>query len=776
MKINKKLTISVLTVAVQSTLMIQAAEAARNTIDIGGVGVTHQSAKFGEYSGLNESNFNGGFDFGGGDAYEGTGGIRSWEMSGTDVGTTSRAFKGAMSEQGKWKLSIGRDELRHNVSDSYQTPLIGTMGSNIFTLPGNFGTTNGKANAYPGATGIRTLTDAQKKAFHTEKVGSNRYNTSFGAGFDFTEHLKLNFGYNHLEQTGAKLLAVSSQGGEATPTVLIDTWNKESVSIIMNPTKYKTDTFDLALNWMGENAHLTASYFGSVFRDGFNSVSWENNIYTGSTTLNNGACISTASCGYQTGAMSTAPNNDFHQLNLIGGYDFAANTKLTGGLSYGRNTQKDIFATNVGVMNTGTSTRTNLDGKVITTHGDLKLTNQSFHELTLTAGLKYDQRKNNTASDTYNYNHIGVGNYVGINAPYSNRKTQGELAADYRLTHFQKLRLAYEHENIKRWCENIASGSQCVASPTSKEDKLGLTYKLKATDDLSVSTGYSYAKKKADFDHNFVANIGTTPVVGGSTTGQVYSQINAGDFFGFTAFPYASRKEHLVKAGANWQALEKLDLALNARYSKDNYDTTLGVQNANSKGANLDSTYSFNDQNSVTLYVDWQTGYRDLSDGTTSTSAPKSDGSITSAPTAVWSNRLKDESRAIGLITNHRGFLGGKMEINGDLSYSLDKSTYSTVVPYSVSTTVACDDPTKLMCGTLPDIKSSLVTFKLSDSYQLDTNSKVALGYTYQHRVVQDYVYNIYQAGYTPATLMPTNEQAPSYNVSMVTVSYNYTF
>jgi MtrB/PioB family decaheme-associated outer membrane protein len=431
-------------------------------------------------------------------------------------------------------------------------------------------------------------------------------------------------------------------------------------------------------------------------------------------------------------------------------------------------------------MNTGTSTRTNLDGKVINTHGDLKLTNQSVHDLTLTAGLKYDQRKNNTASDTYSYWNLNsvstpADNYIGINTPYSNRAIQEELAADYRITSSQKIRLAFDHENVKRWCENVASGLQCVSSPKSKEDKIGVNYKLKAFEDFTFKTDYSYAIRKGEFDHNFNSNIGTKYVVGGSPGTR--TTINGGDLYGFVAFPYEGRKEHLVKASVNWQPTEKLDLGLSANYKKDNYTADLGVRNANSKGANLDTTYNFSDATSMSLYVDWQNGYRDMYEGNTSTTTGlKSDGSNTVAPSIVWSNRLKEDSRAIGLVGNHKGLMGGKMDIAGDLSYALDKSTYSTAVPYAVSLTLLCSNPTLLSCGSLPDIKSSLVTVKLSDSYQLDKNSKVALGYTYQHRIVQDYLYNIYQAGYTPATLMPTNEQAPSYNVSMLTVSYSYTF
>ena len=98
--------------------------------------------------------------------------------------------------------------------------------------------------------------------------------------------------------------------------------------------------------------------------------------------------------------------------------------------------------------------------------------------------------------------------YTGVNTPYSNRKMQYEAAAAYRLTKGQNLNLAYEHESLKRWCSGVVGGAQCVASPSSAEDKIGLTYRLKAFEDVNFNAGYSYANRRADSDPNFLANAG----------------------------------------------------------------------------------------------------------------------------------------------------------------------------------------------------------------------------------------------------------------------------
>lgn len=763
---SEKMKVSVLSLAVQGALAamfaapmmaaaagdeVTALTQPTNTVEIGVANVSQKSAKFGEYNGLNDKGavFIGNLNVRGGDAYGGSNGTTRWGISGTDLGTTSRALGGSVSNQGRWDLSIGYDELRHNISDTYQTPQQGSMGGNNFTFPTNFGVING--NAAPSA---RVLNAAQSGAFHTEDVGTTRKNTSFAAGFNFSPQLSLKFDYNHLDQSGAKLIGTGAQGGIAVAGTLS---RPEANNIIMNPTNYKTDSFNLALNWAGNKGHLSGGYYGSIFRDGYDSLTWQNSM----TNAAPGACVG-AAC-FTNNTMSTAPSNNFHQLNLSGGYAFSPSTKLAGGFSYGRNTQNDGYApTSImqasgvayNMMQAGGLPQSSLNGSVITRHADLKLTNKTTKDLVLSAGYKYNERDNRTASNAYRYMNLGNAAYTGVNLPYSNKKAQLELAADYRLAKNQNLRLAYEREAIKRWCNSVADGFQCVASPSSDEDKLGLTYRLKASDNVKLNAGYAYAKRSGDFDPAYVANTGDR----GAAT------INGGDKLGYAAHPYASRKQDILKAGVNWQASDKLDVGLNGRYSNDKYDATLGVQDGQTTSINLDATYSYSENGSVSAYASWRNRERNLRNGL--------NGTATVAPTQIWTTGLKEDSNAMGLNTKHTGLMGGKLELRGDLSYSLDKSRYSTQVPFLAT----CGLASTLTCGDTPDIKSRLIALKLTGTYQVDKSSKVVLAYLYQKLNSDDYYYNGLQYGFTPNRVMPTNEQAPNYSVNMIAASYIYSF
>jgi MtrB/PioB family decaheme-associated outer membrane protein len=761
-----------------------------NSVEIGVENTSRDSAKFGEYNGLNKSGTDpiGNFSVRGGDAYNayyGGDGTNRWEIKGTDLGTTSRELSGNVSNQGKWSLGIGYDELRHNITDTYQTPFQGSMGGNNFTLPTTF------AVISTTAPGTNSLTPTQKSSSQTQDVHTDRENTSFNAKYIFDSRWDVKFDFNHLAQSGAKLLGVAGEqgilGGDGNYT-----WAGQTPLVLMNPTNYTTDNFNLALNWVGDKGYVSTSYFGSMFRDGYNGLSFNNTFVKGAVLpgVNTTGTVPTA---FPLDTMSTMPSNDFNQLSLSGGYAFTSVTKLVGGLSYGRNTQNDAYSAS-GVMVAGGLPQSSLNGQVVTTHADMKLTNQTTKDLLLSAGFKYNQRDNQTASNTYKWNDINeaaASSEASVNAPMSNKKTQLELAGDYRIEKSQKLRLSYEYEEIKRWCNNAAannaqgslnaaysgiaaySAATCAQVPDSKENKLAANYKLKASDDVSFSAGYGYSRRSSDISPSFYNPMQAvnTPVGTGSV-GEGF------EIPGFMAYFQTSRKEQLLKAGVNWQANEKFFLSLNGRYTDDKYDSTYGVQNGQSESLNLDATYSYDKNSSVSAYATTQNSSRDLTNlyGVTATTATATRLNIPVGGT--WTNKLKESDTIIGLGTKKGGLMGGKLDLAGDLTYSLGKTGYGTQLNYANADTLGntCSSAFYLTCGNLPDIKNEMVQLKLTGGYKIDKASKVMMGYIYQHLKSNDYFYNAYQFGSTPTTLLPTNQQAPSYSVNVVTVSYVYDF
>lgn len=133
---------------------------------------------------------------------------------------------------------------------------------------------------------------------------------------------------------------------------------------------------------------------------------------------------------------------------------------------------------------------------------------------------------------------------------------------------------------------------------------------------------------------------------------------------------------------------------------------------------------------------------------------------------------------AWGLGFKQAGLMGNKLELTGNLAYIVGKTNYNTVLNYTGATTTGatCASSNVLSCGALPEIRSATTQVKLGGTYQVDKKSKVALRYVYQRLNANDYYYNGYQTGFTPTTMLPTNQQVGNYTVNMIAVSYLYSF
>ena len=725
-----------------------------NFVELGILNVSSDSAKFGEYTGLNKSGLYGigNFDVRGGNAYGDGDGTQRWQVWGTDLGLTSRALGGSFSNQGRWTVGFVYDELTHYTSDSYQTPYVGTVGGNSFTLSG-FGL----------AANTRTLTPTQLSQFQTMNISNDRTNLSLTGGYAINRQWSLKAEFNELQQSGAKLMGFGGANfGGATPS-------GERIAILPMPQNYTTDTVNLAVNWVGERAHATVSYYGSYFHDNYNGVNFQ--TFAGST-INE--------------TMGTAPSNLLHQFNFTGGYAFSQRTKIAGGLSYSYNSQDTAYAYDTAAMVTPSPTAA-LNGSVRNTHADLKLTDQTTRDLTLSAGLKYDDRDNKTSSNIYNFRAISGGNIANYpNAPFNIQKSQAELAGDYRLSAKQKLRVAYNHDDTERKCDQYATGggtpayapdTSCVTVPSTKEDKLGVLWRLKAADGVNLNAGYAYSDRKSDRDLN-----ARPPMIGldGNPTAATIASappgitgLNGGEFIGFNPFFEASRKQNQVKGGANWEATDALSLGVNGRFTDDNYGTQFGMQKGQSWSLNLDGTFRYSEIGTFTAYVTQQQRTREM---TNEARSPVSAPTATVPAGATWNNKLKDADTTFGVNAKQGGLMGGRLELLGDLVFSTAKTSYNTTLNYDLLSGPPCSDPSIFTCVALPDIKNDLFAVKVSGAYAVAKATKVKLGYLYQRLKSDDFYYNGLQTGFTPTSVLPTNQVAPSYSVGVVYASFIHEF
>jgi MtrB/PioB family decaheme-associated outer membrane protein len=734
-----------------------------NYVEIGAMNVSKAATKFGEYTGLDSSGIYGigNFDVRGGNAYCQSGGDTRWQASGNDLGTTSRSVGVNVSAQGRWNFGYDFDQLRHYTTTGYQTPLQGSSGDNVFLLSPSFGVINTTA---PG--GAQVLTPGQLAAFHPERVYNERDSNSLTVGYIFNPQWSFKFDFKRLDESGSKLSSTATDAYNLTSSGGFN-YGGQRILMLMNPMEYKNDTFNLALNWVGANAYASLEYYASLFRDSYNGVSFSNPFVAGGTAAAPSPLPGAAPDGaFPLNTMSTPPSNQLHQINFTGGYIFSPATKLTGGFSFGRNTQNMGFdGTYTAVPNTmPTLPVSSLNGRVVTKHADVRLTHQFTPALNLNVGFKYNERDNQTASNTYTFLDLAGAAMTAVNIPMSNKREQFDAALDWRIDPRQRLHFGYEYEKMERWCNNaLANNAQgslsaanasyyvvasCVQVPKSTENKLVATYRLKFSDKVDFNAGYTYADRSADVNPSFY-----NPM-----------QANNQGFenYGFLAFFQASRRENLLKAGVTWQAAEKFSLGLNGRYAQDEYyDSALGVRSGNTDSANLDANYSVSENISFGGYVSWQKRTRNMLTAS---------GRNAVAPlNTLWSNYLADRDNTIGVNGKQKGLLHGKLELNEDLTYGLSKSKYYTNLVQNIAPAVGNS-------GTSPNILSELTQLRVVGTYELSQTSHVTVGYLYQRLKSSDYFYSAYQYGFNPTAMISTNQQAPNYSVNTVFAVYRYSF
>ena len=439
-----------------------------------------------------------------------------------------------------------------------------------------------------------------------------------------------------------------------------------------------------------------------------------------------------------------------------------------------------------------------LHGLVEIEHLDLRLTNDSWKRLLLAAGVKFNERNNETSSNAYTYNTINeaaIQTETSVNAPMSNKKTQADVNGDFRISSRQHLSLGYEYDDTRRWCNNAAANdaqgslnaaatggwaaytaATCAQVPDTKEDKLTVNYRLGVSSGLNLNAGYSYSWRKADISPTFYNPMQAVDNPAGSG-----ASAEGYEVLGFVSFFEASRHEQMVKAGANWQPGDKLSLSLNGRYREDRYaDLTYGVQDSDAASVNFDSSYSFNDRRSVSLYVTYQDSSRNLTNLYKVTSNAASATALSGTAGETWTNRLQESDTTIGAGARQDGLFSGKLNLSADLSYSLGNSEYDTS-PFAGTDLEGntCSANFYETCGALPTIKNSTLRLRLNGTYALGkagNGGKLLMGYTFQRLSSDDFLYNAYQYGNTPATLLPTNQQSPSYQMNAVFVAYRYSF
>ena len=640
-----------------------------SSVEVGVGYVGSDSFKFGEYNGLGSQGAYGigNFDLRGGGSYD-SGNPTRWRVRGSDLGLDTRDLSAEYGRQGSFRINFGYDELRRNRSDSYQTPYQGA-GSSSLTLPSNWAvpvvprinpaTANGRglspavAQSSAIVAGVPTapsaanlaasnaLIAADVPAFHDVELGTKRKRSDLGFSYILDNRWEFKAGFRHEDKQGLKPMSTNTRQTGA-----------DIAAVIPDLIDQATDQVDLGFHFSGARSFVQMGYYGSFFKNHVNGMTWQNWATLAAPNAN---------------TISSAPSNQFHQLNFTGGYDFAPATRLAVDAAFGRSTQNDAFLTNA---TTPVVPASSAQALVVSKSLNLKLTGRPAARLQLSGAYKFDERDNRTPVNTYQFSDnnqpvaplpsaaapsfpgVVVAQNANANQPYSKRVHKFDLDADYRLVKGQFLKAGYDFQKTDRWC--AGSWIDCADAATTKENTLRLEYRNSVVDNLSGRAGFEHARRTVgNYNENAFlslvpyANVSPAGAPGGATA---YSTMvayglngwgpNAGlnpaapagsalaYFFpnnnaldntryanenriselpGMRRYNMADRTRDKLRTALNWQASEQWGLQAGVNIQKDDYDHSVyGLQESRGWSLNLDASYQANEDLSISAFYSFE--------------------------------------------------------------------------------------------------------------------------------------------------------------------------
>lgn len=637
--------------------------APQSMIELGPDAVSEGSYKAGEYNGLANKGgyFSGNADLRSRSVFDADSALR-WRIKGTDLGLDTRTLFAVVGAQGTYRVNFAFDQLRRNRSDTFQTPFLGAGGSTLtlpssWTVPVAAGSTSANARGLVPSIGglpfisagtlvqptaaqlaaINTNASIDLPLFSTYDLHTTRTRFDGGANYHFSPAWSVDANFRPEEKTGAKPMGTVTRGAGEMSTTLPD------------PVDYRHNQITTNVNYATEKSFLQAGYYGSFFRNGVSAVNWQIWSTPGTAPLTN--------------TITSAPGNDFNEVNATAGASLSPKTKVTGNFAYSRGTQNDPFVL-LGAA-TPVVPLSSANGLVVTTSAYGKVTNHPSKKVNLAASYKFDNRDNQTPVNIYQFgdaqeavaastafapnNPLGpvLAQNANANRPYSRRLNLLNTDADFNVARGQFIKAGYDFEMVDRWCPG--SWIDCADAARTKENTARAEWRTRASEDVTARVDYAYSFRRGDYNENSwlalvpyanVVPVGATqsayqamlqnnltgygPVAGyngGVSPNPTFFPMNnaippslyansgnrISELIGMRRFYVADRNRNRLRSQLQWQATEQMALSFGGDVTRDDYpNSTYGLQNYNTYAADADLSYALGADFSLSIYYTYE--------------------------------------------------------------------------------------------------------------------------------------------------------------------------
>jgi MtrB/PioB family decaheme-associated outer membrane protein len=712
----------------------------KSEIEIGIGHVSDSSWRFGRYTGLEDDGlfpvvnidiYKRGGPWDGDDA-------SYWRLTGRNLGIESRDLTFEFGKQGSYNFHLGFDEIPHYQLQDAQTFFAGAGSSNL-TLPSNW--VGGQTTAQMSQLG---------SSLRTYGIEHGRQRANVGGDIVLPSGWSFSADYTRERKDGNKVTALTIGNSGGNPRAVLTP----------EPVDYLTQQFDAVLAYADASKQFSIGYYGSLFDNDNAGLTWQNpysaiNGWDSSAGFPNGQ-----------GQVALEPDNEFHQINLTGGYSFTKTLRLVGDVSIGRATQNDSFLPyTINPVLAATITQplpvNSLDGEVDVTHIGLRLTGQPWDTVSLGASFKYDERDNKTHHQEFVYiggdsNAQNVSLNSGVrrfNEPKSYKDGRFRLDAGWRASDWLRVNGEAEFRKTERPHQEREKIN---------EDRFSLTF---AIDTGSFWTGglrLNNAKRDGGSEY-----LGYETLIGGYSP-DYYNTLQpfVGGFPfenlpGLRKFNQADRKRQNGELYASFMPAEAVSISASYNYSEDDYNNSeLGLTFSRVRTLNVDVTWAPTNRFSVYAFAA-EDRYDNDQDGRQYSGGGSRLGQYND-PNRNWTMKSQDYVLTYGVGGNLR-FLEDRVKVGFDLVNSRADSDIFVTTGSSLSS------------APLPTSESDLNSASLWADYRWRKDINFRLRFAYEDYAESDWAVD----GVAPnqlANVITLGESSPDYSVWVTTFSVAYRF
>ncbi|MFZ2123321.1 MAG: MtrB/PioB family decaheme-associated outer membrane protein [Rhodoferax sp.] len=637
------------------------------------------------------------------------------DFQGYDLLGDTRELNLVWKKPGDWKLTAEYGGLVRNEPNQVNTGLL------------NLGSTTPVVVALPAGTGANV--DLQTKR------------TKLGVGYTkiISPRMQLVVDLKTEKKEGSRLFGMGFNCATALdPACLGSTATSIGWASLMLPEPIDANHSQLEarLSYALEKLRFSVGYYGSFYRNANTSLnpSVSGSLYDPVGTL---LPASASLLGYLNQSVALSPDNQAHQLDLSGNYDFTDKTRANFKLAYSTASQDDGFSS---PSRTGL---TSLGGQVDTKLAQFGITSRPMPKLSLLANVRYQDKDDKTPIAYYNLDSVG-GSLAYTNRSLSNRKTAAKMQAGWQFNPDYRGTVGVDHEAIDRGeftATSAIAGTSALRQETN-ETTVRAELRRRMSENMSGAISLSSSERDGSGWLKDNAGLGVT-------------EVSANDPSLATAVfmpTLADRQRDKVKLQADWTPNKDLSLQFSAEAGTDKYNTpsVYGLHDTRMNQLNLDWAYALSSKWALNGYV---------SRGLQTFNQTRDAGYVMS---------FENTSASIGL-----GFTGkptSQLQVGGTLSYVNDTSEYtqgldSSAGAYSAASLAAS--------GGLPDITFRQTALKLFGSYALDKKSAVRVDLIHQKSSYNDWAwsYNGVPYRYSDGTTVTQNADQ---SVSYIGVTYIY--